>query len=273
MADVLKVASCMAENADATCRAIAAYVGDRLGMAAEFVDDVPWPAREALLDAQEIQLCWLCGLPYVWKADADAPVIELCVAPVMQSARYADRPVYFSDVVVRGDSRFQAFTDLRGGTWAYNEPRSHSGYNVVAHHLAQLGAPADFFGRAVESGAHQTSLRMIANGEVDAAAIDSTVLEAELACFPALGDLIRVIDTLGPSPMPPWVVATSLPPALRQSIANVLLGMHHDATGRAILATWGIARFATTVDRDYDAIRVMARAAAAVRLAAAESAA
>lgn len=273
MAGVLNVASCMAENADDTCRAIASYVGKRLGMATRFVDDVPWPVREARLDAQEIQLCWLCGLPYVWKADAIAPVIALCVAPVMQSARYADRPVYYSDVVVRRDSRFQAFADLQGGTWAYNEPRSHSGYNVVAHHLARLGVPAGYFSRAVESGAHQVSLRMIANGEVDAAAIDSTVLEAELARTPALGDAIRVIDTLGPSPMPPWVVATSLPPALRQSIADLLLGMHHDDAGRAILATWGIARFAAASDRDYDAIRDMARAAAGVTLAAAGSAA
>lgn len=273
MAGLLNVASCMAENADATCRAIAAYVGDRLGMATRFVDDVPWPVREARLDAQEIQLCWLCGLPYVWKADADVPVIELCVAPVMQSARYADRPVYFSDVVVRRDSRFQAFADLRGAAWAYNEPRSHSGYNVVAHHLAGIGASDGYFSRAVESGAHQTSLRMIANGAVDGAAIDSTVLEAELARCPALGDAIRVIGTLGPSPMPPWVVATSLPPALRQSIADLLLGMHHDPAGRAILSTWGIARFAAARDGDYDPIRAMARTAAGVTLAAAGNAA
>ncbi len=262
----------MAENADATCRAIAAYVGDRLGMAAEFVDDVPWPAREALLDAQAIQLCWLCGLPYVWKADAGRPVIELCVAPVMRAARYADQPVYFSDVVVRRDSRFRAFADLRGGTWAYNEPRSHSGYNVVAHHLAGIGAADGYFRRAVESGAHQVSLRMIADGAVDASAIDSTVLEAELARCPALGGTLRVIDTLGPSPMPPWVVATSLAPALRQSIAEILRGMHGDDAGRTILATWGIARFAETVDGDYDAIRAMAHTAARVRLAATESA-
>lgn len=268
MAGVLRVASCMAENADATCRAITAYAGDRLGMVTRFVDDVPWPVREALLDAQEIQLCWLCGLPYVWKADADAAVIELCVAPVMQAARYADRPVYFSDVVVRRDSRFHAFADLRGSTWAYNEPRSHSGYNVVAHHLASIGAANGYFRRAVESGAHQVSLRMIAGGEVDAAAIDSTVLEAELARFPALGDMIRVIDTLGPSPMPPWVVAKRLPLVLRQSIADVLLGMHRDDAGRAILGTWGIARFAEAGDGDYDAIRAMARTATGIRLAA-----
>jgi phosphonate transport system substrate-binding protein len=256
----------MAENADPTCRAIAEYLAGHLGIAVEFVTDVPWPVRETLLDAQQIHLCWICGLPYVWKADADAPVVELCVAPVMQGKRYAGKPVYFSDVVVRRDSPFRAFTDLRGTAWAYNEPRSHSGYNLVAQHLAGLGANDGYFSRAVESGAHQTSLRMVVNGEVDASAIDSTVLEAELARFPAFADEIRVVETLGPSPMPPWVFAKSLPAPLREGISDALLTMHHDAGGRAILAMWNIARFVGADDRAYDAIRGMARAGADVRL-------
>jgi phosphonate transport system substrate-binding protein len=257
----------MAGNAESTCRAIAEYLGAQLAIETRFVDGIPWQAREAMLDAGDIQLCWICGLPYVWKADAPDASIELCVVPVMRHARYENRPVYFSDVVVRRDSAFDSFSDLRGAAWAYNEPRSHSGYNVVRHHLAQLGETGGYFGSAIESGAHQASLRMIAGGEIDASAIDSTVLETELRRYPELEPQIRIVETLGPSPMPPWVMHRSVPAELRAAVTDVLLGMHADPHGAAILAQWGIAHFTAAADALYDPIRSMSREAQAVSLA------
>jgi phosphonate transport system substrate-binding protein len=263
----LKFTTCMAENADSTCSAIVQYLGRKLELRTEFIDGIAWEEREALLDAGRIHVCWICGLPYAWKADAENPAIELCAVPVMRGERYANRPVYFSDVVVHRDSDYAAFADLRGAAWAYNEPRSHSGHNVVLHHLATLGHRSGYFGRVVESGAHQASLRMIVNREIDASAIDSTVLEAELQRQPALERDIRVVETLGPSPMPPWVLLKSLPANVRSAIRAALLEMHTDAEGAAILQGWRIARFVAAVDADYDPLRQMAGAAADVRLA------
>ena len=118
--------------------------------------------------------------------------------------------MYFSDVVVRRDSVYQSFRDLRGATWAYNEPRSHSGFNVVRAHLADIGEFDGFFAAAVESGAHANSLQMILSGAVDGAAIDSTVLEWVGSQRDDLADAIRVIETIGPSPIPPWVISVRL---------------------------------------------------------------
>lgn len=263
----LRITSCMADNAEATCRAITAYLGDRLGITTEFVDCIPWQERERQLDAGLIQVCWICGLPYVWKADADNTVIEPCVAPVMAAPRYDGAPVYYSDIVVRRDSPFLDFADLRGASWAYNEPHSHSGVNVVRHHLASIGETTGYFGRAVESGAHQKSLDMIVNAEIDASAVDSTVLEAEFARAPQLRDTVRIIGTLGPSPMPPWVMLKTLPAELRTGIRDTLLAMHADAAGARILAQWGIGHFAAVDDAAYHPIRRMAQQAAGVRLA------
>ena len=256
----------MAQNADSTCRAIAGYLGRKLAVRTEFVADVSWEEREALLDAARIHLCWICGLPYAWKADRVDAAVELCAVPVMSGERYGRQPVYFSDVIVRRNSSFESFADLRGSSWAYNEPRSHSGHNVVRHHLARLGHRSGYFGRVVESGAHQTSLRMIVNGEIDASAVDSTVLEAELRRSSRLAADIRVIATLGPSPMPPWVVLKSLPEAVRTSIRTALLEMHSDDDGMQILHGWGISRFVVSEDGDYDALRHMERDAANVSL-------
>jgi phosphonate transport system substrate-binding protein len=258
--EVLRIASCMAENADAMCRELARYLAQRLGIAVELVDGVSWQERERLLDAGAIHLCWLCGLPYIEKADRGQP-LEPCVAPVMQGTRYGGEPVYFSDVVVSSASRYASFADLRDCTWAYNEPRSHSGYNVVRHYLAARGHTPDYFGRWIEAGAHQAALRMIVSGEVAAAAIDSTVLDAELRRNPALAVQLKVIETLGPSPAPPWVVSKAIPAPLRLRLRECLAAMSGDAAGRRILDGWGVSHWRAVDDAAYDAIRTMTREA------------
>jgi phosphonate transport system substrate-binding protein len=263
----LQLTSSQAPNASRIPRGVAGYLGARLGIPVTFADDLPWQEREAQLDAGAIQIGWLCGLPYVWRADVPQPAVELLVAHVMAGARYRGEPIYFSDVVVRRESAFRSFGDLRGATWAYNEPASHSGYEVVRYYLATLGEREGYFGRAVEAGSHENALKLILRGRVDGAAIDSTVLEEEIRRSPALAGQIRVVETLGPSPIPPWVIHRGVPPTQREAIRAVLLAMHDDPAGQAILADGHLARFVRVSDRDYDPIRRMARLAAPVRLA------
>lgn len=254
----------MAPNADETCGRIADYLSDALEMSICFVGDMPWQQREKLFDRGEIDVCWICSLPYVSKASSGN--LEICAAPVMCGARYSNQPVYFSDVIVRRESHFQSFSELRGASWAYNEPRSHSGYNVVRHHLAKAGTTEGFFGNVVESGAHQTSLEMVLDGRVDASAIDSTVLEAELRARPELGLRMRRIEILGPSPMPPWIVRANVSSRIRTQLGHALRSMHSHSTGAAVLHGWGISHFAAVGDRHYDVVRTMARESSHVRL-------
>ncbi len=262
----LRITSIQAPNADPFCQQIAAYLASRLELKVEFINDLPWEQRERLLDLGEMHAGWICGLPYVRKADLPAPAIELLAAPVMQAARYGRRPVYFSDVIVRKESRFQTFSDLRGASWAYNEPNSQSGYNITRYHLATLGERDGFFGRVIQAGSHQASLQMVLDGEIDASAIDSTVLETEFIDHPEIRPRLRSLAALGPSPIPPWVVHTRLPLALRQRLHSAFLSMEHDPLGREVLRGGQMIRFVPVSDGDYDPIRAMSCLAEDVRL-------
>jgi ABC-type phosphate/phosphonate transport system substrate-binding protein len=263
---LLRLTSCQSENSEHIGRALAAYVGPRIGIETEFVDDVPWQERERLLDEGTIHAGWICGLPYVQKADCLRPGLELIAAPVMAGKRYAGRPVYFSDVVVRRDHPAHSFLDLRGSRWGYNEPGSHSGYNVVRYQLARRCETAGYFSRVVETGAHQATLRKIADGEIDASAIDSTVLETEFMRHPGLRRTLRVVESWGPSPAPPWVVSRRVPAALRSKLRQLFRDLHGRAAGRAILRKARMACFAGVSDRDYDPIRRMSCAAEEYKL-------
>ena len=261
---MLRFTSCQAEIADSFCKALAEFIGDKLGIPSEFVGDVPWPDTERLFDCGDIHVSWMCGLPYVRKNNGAKKSLELLAAPVMSHPRYGGRPVYFSDVVVRADSSLRFFEDLRGRTWAYNEPGSHSGYNLIRYHLAMGGLGARYFGNVVESGSHKSSLEMVLEGAIDAAAIDSTVLEMEFTKDPSIIERVRTITTLGPSPAPPWVVHGSVPIDVRRALREKFLSMDNDPRGRRILEDAGMLWFAPVSDHEYDPIREMERIAATV---------
>lgn len=265
--DRLKITSCQAPNADFIGHNLAAYIQTKVNTAAEFVGDIPWPERERLLDEGAIDIGWICGLPYVRKADRPRPDIELLAAPVMAAPRYRNRPVYFSDVVVRQNSPFFTFAELRGASWAYNETGSHSGYNITRYNLAKMGETTGYFGRVVESGGHEISLQMLLNEEIDASAIDSTVLETELARDPALAAQFRVVAVWGPSPIPPWVIGRHVPAAWRQALQRLIVTMHEDEDGRSFLTQARMARFVPIQDAAYYPIREMERLAQTVTLA------
>lgn len=245
---------------------MAGYVGERLGIGVEFVGGIPWQQRLREFDAGRIHVCWMCGLPYVWRADRPEPSLELLGALVTVGPRYADRPVYFSDVAVRRESLWSSFAELEGTTWAYNEETSHSGYNATRHRLAEMGRHRGFFREVVAAGSHEASLRLLLDGQVDATAIDSTVLDLLGRQDPSLARRLRIVESLGPSPSPPWVIARAVPHDLRAAISDALLGMSGDPMGRTILASGMASRFAAVTDADYDPIRRVAQEAERVEL-------
>jgi phosphonate transport system substrate-binding protein len=263
---VLKLASCMAENTEIFCQALAFYLQRQLGIRTQYVGGIPWQERQRLFDRGEIQLLWLCGLPYVDRVDVPDSRIELLAVPVPRGLRYCRQPIYFSDIVVRRRSRFETFEHLRGAVWAYNEPRSHSGFNTVRAYLGARGETEGFFTEVVESGAHSTSLEWILNGGVDAAAIDSTVLDWLVAQRPHLQNEIRVLASLGPSPFPPGVISKAVSEELTFNLQSLLFGMDRDMIGCAVLRSGRIQRFVEAHDCDYDPIRRMAETADRVSL-------
>jgi len=209
----------------------------------------------------EIDAGFICGLPYIQLMRQTPAPVELLAAPVIRGDRYAGRPIYFSDVIVHRDSPVRSFADLRGRSWAYNDLDSHSGYNLTRHHLLKMGETRGFFGRVVEAGFHQRAMRMVAGGEVEAAAIDSLVLTIELRDHPDLTAELRVIGTLGPSTIQPVVAARHLPVDLKAALRAALLRMGDDPAARKVLARGFVERFVPVTDGDYDDIRGMLAAA------------
>jgi len=106
---------------------------------------------------------------------------------------------------------------------------------------------------------------MLLAREINATAIDSAVLGQELELRPEIKADLRLIRTLGPSPIPPAAVSRRVPESVRHSIRNALLNMNERTEGKAILTKALLDRFAIVSDSYYDAIRLMAFKARSVR--------
>src|SRR4051794_17355553 len=223
---------------------VARAVGERLGIETELADGTSCDR----FASGEGDVAFICGLPYVelasgaepgWEPEWEPgwePPFELLAAPVLSGARYGGRPVYFSDVIVHADSDIHSFEELRGRTWAFNEPHSHSGYSVTRAHLARIGEPRGFFKLVVEAGFHQQSIELVRTRAVEASAIDSQVLEIAMRDDPALTRELRIVETLGPSTIQPIVASMALPAPLRRDLRGILLDLGHTPEEREALA-------------------------------------
>ena len=252
----IRFASFLGDNAFEFYRQVVAYVGEASGLPTEMVADTS-PGLDAMFGEEQIEAAFGCGLPYVWKAAEESASVRLIAAPVLPAERYGEQPVYFSDVIVRADAPYQTFADLRGATFAYNQTVSFSGYVLPLYHLLTLGETNGFFGRAVASGSHAASMNWVESGQADTAAIDSMVLEMELAQRPERSGAFRVIASLGPAGMPPVIASTRLGESLHERLTQALVTMHTHQPGQAILRHGGIRCFAQVTDQNYDDIRQM----------------
>lgn len=253
MVDTLRFATYLAPNIYETYAFIARSVGEKIGRPVQMTVERSFNA----FALGQVDIGFLCGLPYTRLFDAPERSIELLVAPVLHGERYQQRPIYFSDVVVHRDSPYTSFDDLRGCTWAYNQRTSHSGWSVVSCHLRKRENTHEYFSALVETGSHLRSLSLVLNRVTDATAIDSQVLDVFCLQHPEQAASLRVIESLGPSPIPPVVIASTIDPNLKRRIQDILLTLHEDSIAASILLRGAIERFVRVRDRDYDPIRTM----------------
>jgi phosphonate transport system substrate-binding protein len=202
--------------------------------------------------AEEADVAFMCAPSFIWLHDLRPPPAELLgVLPVFDDERNQGKPVYFCDVVVRNNAPMHAFSELEGGSWAYNDACSLSGYYSLLNKLAESGADERFFDDILCSGSHLDSIEAVLSGEADAAAIDSNVLRIRLREVPALRKKLRVIESWGPYPIQPVVVSSALHPELRERVRAAFLATEHDQHTRRTLKQFGLSRFVTVGQEDY----------------------
>jgi phosphonate transport system substrate-binding protein len=239
-------------------RRVGAALGVPVSLACETA--LSGPARDAPdpFSTGQADVGFLCSPSVLWlRGRTPRPVVLADAAPVFADPRGGGLPVYYSDVIVPRRSPARALGDLAGGVWSYNDSCSLSGYYNLLRALGRLDgrSGARFFRRVVRAGSHLASIRLVAAGMVDGAAIDSNVLDLALARDPDLRERVRVVESWGPYPVQPVVVRAALPAPLRAALTAALLALADDVAARAELAPFRLRGFVPVDESVYEAER------------------
>jgi phosphonate transport system substrate-binding protein len=228
---------------------IVEHVGRTLGLRVSLSVEswVSGPSRGAdnPFSGGEADVGFMGAPSFFWLRELEDPPVELLpAAPVFRDGRAPGRPVYFSEVIVHRESQIHSFLELRGRSWAYNDPCSLSGYYSLLKKLAEIGEDKKFFVQVCCSESYLNSMELVARGKVDAAAIDSNVLRIGLQEGTEPGERLRVIETWGPFPIQPVVLRSNLHPELKDRLRAALLTIGADPRTPPALARFGLERFA-----------------------------
>jgi phosphonate transport system substrate-binding protein len=223
-------------------------MGERLGMEIEFVQRRTYREVNDLLAAGELDAALVCTGGYL-DLKARAPeAIEVVAAPLLDG-----KPTYESLVIVPGDSDARSLAELRGRRFAFTDELSFSGRAYVVKLLSETGdVPDRFFGRVLYTRNHDRSIRAVASGIVDGAAVHGNVFDHLVRREPELAERIRVVHRSPAFGAMPVVASTRLAPELRERLRRVLLELGADPEGAAVLAALDIDGFTVPAPRLYD---------------------
>ncbi len=221
-------------------------VGREVGLKGGMVQRPTYRQVRQSLEKEEVDVAFVCTGTYVHARDGGA--IELLAQPEFKAGLS-----YRCVLIVPADSAVQQWSELQGKTMAFTDPESNTGCLVPRAVLIKQGYdPADFFGKVIFTRSHDLSIQAVANGRVDAAAVDSLVFYPMAEKDPSLLEKVRVAWTSEPFGPPAIVVPTNLDADLKVALRQSLFALNQTTQGREILAAMGIERFHPPRKSDYD---------------------
>jgi len=227
------------------------YIGEQTGRPVELVQRETYQEINDLIEQGQLDMAFVCTGAYIEGRDAFG--MEILAAPVVYG-----EPVYYSYTIVDADSTATDLAGLRGASFAFTDPISNTGTLVPTYLLGQMGeTPETFFGEYIYTYSHDRSIEAVADGLVDGAAVDSLIYDYMVATDDPAIEGTRILATSEPYGIPPIVVHPDLDPELKRQLRSILLEMHADPEGRAILTAIKIDRFEVISDDAYDSVRTM----------------
>lgn len=224
-------------------------IGERMDLQVMFIQKKTYSEVNEMLKENKLDLAFVCSGPYV--SGRDDFGMEILAVPVCHGEK-----VYYSYFITSKKSGIRSFDDLRGKTFAFTDPLSNTGYAVPVYYLAKRNeTPEFYFKKTFFTYSHDNSIRAVANGLADGAAVDSLIFDFMHVKNPELTAKTMVVDRSPPYGIPPVVVTPSMDPGMKENLKKVFFTIHQDPKGKQLLESLQIDRFEQGDDSDYNTIR------------------
>lgn len=199
----------------------------------------------AVWTAADLLLAQTCGYPYVMQLREQVALLGTPDYGVPNCpAGY-----YRSAFVVHQDDDRESLAAFTNARFAYNAIDSQSGYQAMTQALRSHGGLAQFFSQQLATGSHRRSIKQLAEGHADIAAIDYVSWRLARNHEPVAGKL-RVLCLSDAVPGLPYIAHLSADTQLSIEVIESALARLDEPT-RETLSLCGFWRSSPT---DYDVI-------------------
>jgi len=213
------------------------YIEKKLGVPIKLKQRKSYQEVNNLLEEGKLDFAYVCSGAYV-VAKRKFP-LKILAAPLMNNKTY-----YQAYIIVRKNSPYKTFSDLKGKSFAFSDPLSNTGYKYVVKLLKERNTNEEnFFSNTIFTYAHDYSIQAVARGLVDGATVDGLVYD-----YLRINDSDKVknVKIIQKSPnfgIPPFVYTPNSDPVLIKKIQNILLNMDQNKEGKGILKKLEIEKF------------------------------
>src|SRR5216683_97961 len=229
------------------------YLSQRTGTKVEMTVPTNYAAVVEALVNDQVDVAHLGGFTYV-QASRRAGV-----KPLAQRER--DRN-FHSLFVTQPASHIQSLADLEGHTFAFGDVNSTSGHLMPEYFMREAKVNPAVISKAIYTGGHDATLLAVANGKVDAGALDEAVFQRLTSNGKVDPAKVRVFWTTPPFLDYVWVARKGLAGSLAQAVGDAFLALDaSDPQQKQILDLLSADRYLRADDASYDKLRLAAQQA------------
>ena len=198
-----------------------------------------------------VDIAYLGGFTFV-QASRRAGVL-----PLVQRERDQN---FHSVFITQPKSGIDSLADLKGHSFAFGDVNSTSGHLMPAYYMRAANVDQNLIAKALYTGGHDATALAVANGKVDAGAMDELVFGTMMKSGKITKEQIRVFYTTPAFFDYVWAARKGLDPKLSGSFADALLKL--DASNpehKVLLDLLNATKYLRANDSSYDKLRRAAR--------------
>ena len=227
------------------------YLQKQTGAQVELVVPTNYAAVVEAIANDRVDIAYLGGFTFVQASKRAG------VRPLVQRERDQQ---FHSVFITQPKSNFRSLADLKGHSFAFGDVNSTSGHLMPAYYMRASGIDPGALPKTVYTGGHDATALAIANGKVDAGAMDELVLEKMIKSGKISADQVRVFYTTPPFFDYVWAARKGLDPKLGDAFAAAFLKL--DASkpeDKTLLDLLNATKYVRAEDSSYEPLRQAAR--------------
>jgi phosphonate transport system substrate-binding protein len=227
------------------------YLGKETGSRIDLVVPTNYAAVVEAIANDRVDVAYLGGFTFV-QASRRAGVI-----PLVQRERDQN---FHSVFITQTKSGIKSLVDLKGHSFAFGDVNSTSGHLMPAYYMRAENVDPDVIAKALYTGGHDATALAVANGKVDAGAMDELVFGNMMKSGKITAEQVRIFYTTPPFFDYVWVARKGLDPKLGESFAAALLKLDaSNADNKTLLDLLNGTKYVRAEDSSYDKLRQAAR--------------